>query len=357
MFNLLEVKLSNFRCYKSFSQQFSPHINIVIGENAVGKTSLIESVYALGVTKSHKASSDLEMIRHDSDFCFVKGTFFDEKKNEVCLSITEKGKQIVKNEKKIKHISEYLGYFYVVMFCPEDLELIKGAPSVRRRFLDVNIGQINHQYLESLIKYKKILKQRNQVLKDLSEKSPKYNMNMLKVITEQLIIEAKTIISERKKFIEKINKYFSFQTSAISSGNEKTVIEYYPNCEEDNLEKVFVEKEKLDLLTKTTNCGPHRDDFAIFFNGNGSEYASQGQQRTFALALKLSLVDVIKEKSNRIIVILDDVFGELDLQRQKELIKLLEMDYQIFITTTSIDSLDDEILKTSKIIKIDKDGD
>lgn len=357
MFSLLEVKLSNFRCYKSFSQQFSPHINIVIGDNAVGKTSLIESVYALGVTRSHKASSDLEMIRHNADFCFVKGAFLDEKKTEVCLSITEKGKQIVKNDKKIKHISEYLGYFYVVMFCPEDLELIKGAPSIRRRFLDVNIGQINHRYLESLIKYKKILKQRNQVLKDLAEKTPKYNMNMLKIITRQLIDEAKIIINERKRFVEKINEYFSLRTAAISSGNEKTKIEYCPNCEEKDIENVFREKEKLDLLTKTTNCGPHRDDFSIFFNGNGSEYASQGQQRTFALALKLSLVDVIKEKSDRIIVILDDVFGELDLQRQKELIKLLEMDYQIFITTTSIDNLDDEVLKSSKIIKIDKDGD
>lgn len=357
MFNLEEIKLNNFRCYKNFIQDFSPHINIVIGDNAVGKTSLIESIYVLGVTKSHKASIDTEMIRKECEYCFVKGTFSSEKKDEVCLSITDKGKQIIKNEKRIKHISEYLGFFYVVMFCPEDLELIKGAPSVRRRFLDINIGQINKQYLESLIRYKKILKQRNQVLKDLAEKNPKYNMNMLKVLTEQAIVEAKVIIKERKNFISRINEYFSNQTKAISSGKELTKIVYKPNCEAEDLEKTFFEKEKLDLITKTTNSGPHRDDFSIFFNEMGSEFASQGQQRTFALALKLSLVDVIKEKSDRIIVILDDVFGELDIQRQKELIKLLEMNYQIFITTTSIDYLDDEILKMSKVIKIDKDGD
>ena len=134
-------------------------------------------------------------------------------------------------------------------------------------------------------------------------------------------------------------------------------MKYLPNCEGKDLENKFFEKEKLDLITKTTNCGPHRDDFEIIFNGKESTYASQGQQKTFVLALKLSLVDVIKEKSNRIIVILDDVFGELDVHRQKQLIKLLEMNYQIFITTTSIDSLDEDILKNSKIIKIDKDGD
>lgn len=357
MFRLKQIKINNFRCYESLIQDFSPTINIIIGDNAVGKTSLIESVYALGVTKSHKASSDLEMIRYNADFCFVKGLFEDGKTTEVCLSISEKGKQIVKNGKKVKHISEYLGYFYVVMFCPEDLELIKGGPVNRRKFLDVNIGQVNHTYLESLIRYKKLLKQRNQVLKDLNEKEPKYNKEMLEILTKELIKEAKVIIKARSEFVEEINKYFSKQTCAISSGKETTILKYLPNCEIEDLENKFFEKEKLDLITKTTNCGPHRDDFGIVFNGKDSAYASQGQQKTFVLALKLSLVDVIKEKSDRIIVILDDVFGELDVQRQKELIKLLEMNYQIFITTTSIDYLDDEILKNSKIIKIDKDGD
>ncbi len=357
MFRLKQIKISNFRCYESLTQEFSPNINIIIGDNAVGKTSLIESVYALGVTKSHKASSDLEMIRHNADFCFVKGVFEDDRAHDVCLSINANGKQLVKNGKKIKHISEYLGFFYVVMFCPEDLELVKGGPINRRKFLDVNIGQIDHIYLESLIKYKKILKQRNQILKDLGETQPKYNKDMLEILTKALIKEAKTIISIRKEFVLKLNNYFSKQVAAISGGNEQAYLKYLPNCEEKDLENKFFEREKLDLITKTTNCGPHRDDFEIIFNGKESAYASQGQQKTFVLALKLSLVDVIKEKSNRIIVILDDVFGELDVHRQKQLIKLLEMNYQIFITTTSIDSLDEDILKNSKIIKIDKDGD
>ena len=156
MFYLKDVKLSNFRCYESYYQEFSPNINIIIGDNAVGKTSLIESVYVLAVTKSHKSTSDMELIKYNADFCFVKGTFIDDKKTEVVFSLSSKGKQIVKNAKKVKHLSEYVGFFYVVMFCPEDLELIKGAPSSRRKFLDINISQLNNNYLESLIKYKKI---------------------------------------------------------------------------------------------------------------------------------------------------------------------------------------------------------
>ncbi len=355
MFYLKDVKLSNFRCYESYYQEFSPNINIIIGDNAVGKTSLIESVYVLAVTKSHKSTSDMELIKYNADFCFVKGTFIDDKKTEVVFSLSSKGKQIVKNAKKVKHLSEYVGFFYVVMFCPEDLELIKGAPSSRRKFLDINISQLNNNYLESLIKYKKILKDRNLLLKDLAE-NKRFDSELLPILTEQLVNEGKKIVSFRKEFIARINKFFMERVKSISNNKEIVRIEYCPSCDEENMSKAFKEKEKLDLLTKTTNCGPHRDDFVIYFNDKETCYASQGQQRTFALALELALIDLIKEKSDKIIVVLDDVFGELDIQRQKELIKLLEIEYQIFITTTSIDHLDDEILKNSKVIKINKDG-
>lgn len=358
MFYLEELKLNNFRCYKNYKNIFSPAINIIIGDNAVGKTSIIESVHALGVSKSHKAISDLEMIKYDADFCFVKGNFIDlddNKKTEVVYSITQQGKQIVKNGKKIKKISEYIGFFYTVLFCPEDIEIIKGAPSSRRKFLDVNIGQIDCDYLMNLIKYKKILKQRNQLLKEMSE-NQKFDEQLLEILTTQLIAEAEKIVAARTKFVEDINNSFNKCVENISSGKEEVKIVYKPCCEVDKMWKTFEEKKKLDLITKTTNAGPHRDDFEIYFNDKKSDFASQGQQKTFVLALKLALIDVIKKINNKIIVILDDVFGELDTQRQKKLIKLLDMDYQIFITTTNIDHLDEEILKKSKIIKICKDG-
>lgn len=358
MFYLEELKLNNFRCYSNYKNIFSPAINIIIGDNAVGKTSIIESVHALGVSKSHKAISDLEMIKYDADFCFVKGSFVDlnnNKKTEVVYSITQQGKQIVKNGKKIKKISEYIGFFNTVLFCPEDIEIIKGAPSSRRKFLDVNIGQIDCDYLTNLINYKKILKQRNQLLKEMSE-NQKYDEQLLEILTSQLITEAEKIVSARVKFVEDINNSFNRCVESISSGKEEVKIVYKPCCDVDKMWKTFEEKKKLDLITKTTNVGPHRDDFEIYFNDKKSDFASQGQQKTFVLALKLALIDVIKKINNKIIVILDDVFGELDIQRQKKLIKLLDMEYQIFITTTNIDHLNEEILKKSKIIKICKDG-
>ena len=353
MFYIKNIKLCNFRCYKEHYQEFSPKINIIIGENAVGKTSLIEAIYALGVTKSHKTSNDSEMIKQGEEFCFIKGSFLDDSEDVVTCSISSKGKQIVKNEKKINKISKYLGYYSVVMFCPEDVELVKGAPASKRRFLDINIGQMNPIYLDALTNYKKYLKERNQLLKDMNLSLP-YSKELLNVINSKLVEEGKKVIKYRSEFIDLINDYFKKQVENISSGRESAYIKYVPSISEENFESELKEKEKLDFITKTTNCGPHRDDFIINFNGMNSEYASQGQQKTFALALKLALIDVLKLKTNKIIVILDDVFGELDIIRQKEIIKLIEIDYQIFITTTSIDHLDIGVLKDSNIIKIER---
>lgn len=353
MFYIKSIKLNNFRCYKEFSLEFSPKINIIIGDNAVGKTCLLEAIYALSLTKSHRTSNDNDLIMKNEEYCFVKGSFFNDKDEVVTFSLSEKGKQIVKNEKKVARLSKYIGYYNVVMFCPEDVELINGAPTSKRRFLDINIGQINPLYVDSLSKYKKLLKERNQLLKDLSESSS-FNNELLAVITNQLITEAKIIIKYREEFIEKINLFFKDQVKAISLGKEEALIKYKPSCTVEEIEKEFRSKEKLDLITKTTNSGPHRDDFAIQYNDLESEFASQGQQKTFALGLKLALIDILKEKSNKIIVMLDDVFGELDINRQKQIIKMIEMDYQIFITTTSINHLDSEVLKSSNIIKIER---
>lgn len=359
MFSLEKIKLTNFRCYSNYEQDFSSKINIVIGNNATGKTSLVEAIYALGITKSPKASSESEMIKHNEDFCSIKGWFIDENKHEVVYSISNKGnqvaKQIIKDNKKASSLSEYLGFYCVVMFSPEDIELINGAPLLKRRFLDTNIGQINGIYLNSLTRYRKILKERNQLLKDIAFNGS-INQDLLDIYSNELIKEAKIIIKERRKFIEKINIFFKEQVKAISYGKETAELKYMPDSSEEEIEKKFKESKSLDLLSKTTNVGPHRDDFVVEFNGYEANFASQGQQKTFALALKLALIDILREQSEKIIVILDDVFGELDIIRQKEIIKLLKMDYQIFITTTSIEHLDSEVLNGSNVIEIMEKG-
>jgi len=357
MFYLNKIKLTNFRCYQSYSTNFIPHINIIVGNNAVGKTSLVEAIYCLGLTKSHKASNDVEMIKNNKEVVVIKGLFQNgEEQDEIVLSISEKGKKINKNNKTEPTLSRYLGYFSIIIFSPEDLGLVTGGPSERRKFLDVNIGQTNKKYLKNLMNYRKLLKQRNEVLKLFNEKEG-YDDCLLSILTKAMISEAKEIISERKNFIDSLNSYLFGKCDYISGEKEEAKIVYKPNCDEKSLFEESELKESLDKITKTTNWGPHRDDFSILINGKeASKYASQGQQKTVALSMKLGLADLIKTKTEKIIVILDDVFGELDVERQNRVLKLLTFDDQIFITTTTTDHLSEKVLKDSQILHIENGG-
>lgn len=357
MFFLENIALTNFRCYDSLKESFSDKTNIIVGNNATGKTSLVEAIYYLGVAKSHKAKSDDEIIKHNQDFSMIKGYFENGKgTDEVVLTISKDGKKIIKNKKPLKSFSEYLGYFNAVMFCPEDVGLITGAPLNRRKFLDINIGQINSKYLNSAIKYRKILKQRNELLKSYGN-SNNFNDDLLSVYTKALIEEAKIIISEREKFISDLNRHLVGKCLVISGKKDEAKIIYNPNCLIENLESEAKSKNSLDKLTKTTNWGPHRDDFYININDmDSSKFASQGQQKTLALSIKLGVADLIKQMQRDIIVILDDVFGELDSLRQNRLLDLLKMSSQIFITTTSVEFLSDNVLENSKIIYINNGG-
>lgn len=357
MFYIKNVELTNFRCYIKFKMDFSPNINIIIGRNAAGKTSLVESIYCLGFTKSYKTSNDKEVINKNNDYCIVKGEFENgESHDNVMLSISNEGKRIKKNNIQYKKFSEYLGYCNVIMFCPEDLELIKGSPALKRKFLDVNVGQISKKYLNSLISYKKILKQRNELLKNYHD-GVKYNKDLLLIITEKLIEEAKIVIDERNNFINNLNPYILDKSAKISNQNEYIKIKYAPNCSKDDLYNEFIKKLNQDIVAKTTTIGPHRDDFVVYINDyNSAIYGSQGQQRTAALSIMLGLADLYKTKTNKLIIILDDVFSELDIQRQNEILNLLNLSNQIFITTTSINHISEELINASKVIEIRREG-
>jgi len=358
MFIIKELNLLNFRCYKKHSIKFSPHINILVGDNAVGKTSIVEAIYCLGFTKSHKANLDSDMIRKGEEYSVIKATFTNDSKiEELIFSITKKGKRIQKNNKTYKQLSEYIGYFNVVIFCPEDLEIIKGSPGVRRKFLDVNISQINPSYLNSSINYRKLLKQRNEILKNINENT-KYDHTLLNIVTEELMKVAINIIEERKKFISRLNPYLSDKCKLISDDNEYGILEYLPNVNSNGIKTQFDKQLKIDIATKTTTVGPHRDDFSILINGEyASSYGSQGQQRTMSLAIKLALADLIKENSKNLIIILDDVFSELDINRQNQILKLISQNNQIFITTTSVDNLSTDLLNKSNVVTIHKEVD
>ncbi|HBP25663.1 MAG TPA: DNA replication/repair protein RecF [Acholeplasmatales bacterium] len=356
MFHVRKITLKNFRCYSDFSVEFSPDINIIIGNNAVGKTSLVEAIYCLGLGKSHKTSADADLVKIGENYAFVKAEFTDgDKKDEIVLSFVNGKKKLQHNQKTVGRLSEYVGFMNTVIFSSEDLNLIKGTPADRREFMDSSISQNNKDYLVALIRYRRFLKERNEMLRQ-TENGKALDEILFDSITEKLNIEATIIINERKRFLDTLNERLNRLNNEISEDKENGKIVYLPNREAGKLAEAFKERRMLDLTLRTTTVGPHRDDFIALINGkDASSFASQGQQRTISLAIKLALAEMCKECNPRLIVILDDVFSELDALRQNQILKLLDQKNQIFITTTSIDNLSESVINNSKVLNISKE--
>ena len=356
MFHLKEIKLNNFRCFKKEEFSFGGEINVIYGKNAVGKTSLVEAIHILGTCKSHRTNDDANLIRSNQEFYKIDGFINDEneKINEISVVYTKKGKRTSRNNYIFNKMSDFIGYFKVVMFCPEDIVIVKGAPSEKRSFLDLSICLYDKEYMDTCIKYRKILKQKSEYLKKCSELN-ELDTVLLEVYNQKLAELAKVIMVKRRKFISDLNDVIDKKVAVISGGVENAFIEYVPNCREEDIALKLKENFYFDIHNKNTSVGPHKDTFIVKINDrDASVYASQGQQKTLTLAIKLSLADVIKKYSNNVIIILDDVFGELDDDRQKKLFGLLDKNNQIFITTTNIDCLTADVLSRSKIIDIEE---
>lgn len=356
MFYLKKIKLNNFRCYTQSTFDFSPTKTLIIGENAVGKTSLVEGIYYLCFGKSFRDARDMDVLKKNTDFYYISGEFYENEysNSKVSIGYDKKSKRIQKNSLIYKSISEYVGYFKTIVFSPDDLALIKGAPLERRKFLDINISQLDENYLKNLIEYKKILKQRNEFLKNST--SEEYDHCLLEVLTTSLIEKARYIIQARKKIIQELNPYIEKIAKSISNGQEIVKLTYSPNSFEDELEGNMMLKEKYDLYTQTTNTGPHRDDVEIKINGeDASTYGSQGQIKTAVLAIKLGLTEYIRKNDDKIIIILDDIFSELDVERQKAILQLIALGNQVFITATDLNSIPDDVIGDGKIIKLRKE--
>lgn len=353
MLRINKIDLNNFRCYEKSSFSFEKGINIIVGNNATGKTSLVEAIYLLGMCKSFRTSTDNDLVRNNETYYCVSGNVESNFNHNIVISYSSEGKKISKDGEIFKSLSDYLGEIIIVSFTPDDLKLIKGEPKHRRRFLDINLGQINKKYLNILMNYNKTLKERNEYLKSIDLSSESNNFELLSILDGLLIKYGKEIISLRRKFIEDLNQYIEENVLKITFSKETGKIVYHPNVSEDEFEKTLKSKHNYDLITKTTSCGPHRDDFVVLINGfNAQTYGSQGQQRTLSLGIKLGLADLIRSNEKDIIVILDDVFGELDENRQKDLIKLLGEKSQTFITTTNISQIDKKVLEKANIIQL-----
>lgn len=356
---LKNLELNNFRNISNISINFNKNINIFIGNNAQGKTNILESIYFLAITKSHRTHNDLNLIKSDELYTKVSGLFSDEENNNHCLSIllNEKGKKVSIDNIMQKKISNYLSRINVIMFCPDDLEIIKGSPSIRRRFLNIELSQFRNDYLLLLKDYNLILKERNEYLKQ--KNNANFDKMYYNIITEKLIENNIKLIRIRNDFINKLNKYLEKVFKKITDFGDLK-IKYKSFIREDELSSknlINIVREKYnsvfmnELLQKTTLVGCHKDDFRLYLNNlDITEFCSQGQQRLAILSLKLAEIEFfIEEKKIKPIILLDDIFSELDDIKKNNIIDYFKEDIQIFITTTDINNINYSLKEKSDI--------
>lgn len=363
---LTNLQLQNFRNYESVQLEFTDGVHVFIGENAQGKTNLMESIYALAMTKSHRTTNDKELIGWNKEFATIKGTV--EKtatKTNLELQFSKKGKIAKVNYLEQKRLSSYLGNLNVILFAPENLTLVKGSPQNRRKFVDMELGQMSSLYLYDLVEYNRVLKQRNTYLKQLAIKK-KQPDEYLEVLSEMLSELASKIVFHRLDFMKQLEALAIPIHDQLSLGREKFSVSYQATIPlEDGLTPSQMKEIYIDQFKKkqtreadqaTTLIGPHRDDLIFYLNEIPVQtYGSQGQQRSTVLSLKLAEIELMKLSTGEYpLLLLDDVLSELDDDRQTHLIKAIENKVQTFITTTSLDGIKQQFINEPVVIPIEK---
>ena len=363
---LTNLQLQNFRNYESVQLEFTDGVHVFIGENAQGKTNLMESIYALAMTKSHRTTNDKELIGWNKEFATIKGTV--EKtatKTNLELQFSKKGKIAKVNYLEQKRLSSYLGNLNVILFAPENLTLVKGSPQNRRKFVDMELGQMSSLYLYDLVEYNRVLKQRNTYLKQLAIKK-KQPDEYLDVLSEMLSELASKIVFHRLDFMKQLEALAIPIHDQLSLGREKFSVSYQATIPlEDGLtpsqmKEIYIDQFKKNQTREadqaTTLIGPHRDDLIFYLNEVPVQtYGSQGQQRSTVLSLKLAEIELMKLSTGEYpLLLLDDVLSELDDDRQTHLIKAIENKVQTFITTTSLDGIKQQFINEPIVIPIEK---
>ena len=328
------IKLNNFRNYEKLDISLGKNINIFFGNNAQGKTNIIESIFLCSMGKSFRTNKDNELIKIGENNSSVEVKYEkSDRKGKIKIELSNK-KNIYINDIKVKKLSELLGKINVVIFTPDDIDIIKGGPQNRRKFLDIMISQLRPNYMHILSLYIKTIEQRNNYLKQIKEFGK--DENLLEIWDEKLSEYATKIYVYRKEFIDKIINKIEKIHNEITLGKEKIKIEYVSNCQsKENYIELLKERRKLDIIKGYTTKGIHRDEFIIYINGKQLNiYGSQGQQRTTILSLKLAELKVIYDEIGEYpILLLDDFMSELDSTRRKNLLKNIK-DTQVIITCT-----------------------
>lgn len=343
---LKHLSIQHFRNYQELEVEFHPGLNIFLGQNAQGKTNILESIYFLALTRSHRTRNDRDLIYFGSTDFKVSGQLQRENGPlPLEISLTPKGRITKVNHLKQAKLSNYIGHMNVVLFAPEDLQLIKGSPAGRRKFIDIELGQMKPLYLSDLSQYNHVLKQRNSYLKN----SEKIDATFLEVLDSQLANFGSRVIHHRLEFIKKLEAKAEEKHTRLSDNKEDLSIQYQSTVfseEGNDIEEQFLsmleKNRQKDIFRKTTSIGPHRDDLAFFINNMNATFGSQGQHRSVVLSLKLAEIELMEEITReKPILLLDDVMSELDNYRQLQLLETISNNIQTFITTTTLDHLKD----------------
>ena len=349
------LKLQNYRNYEYLNMNFDEKINIIYGDNAQGKTNILESMYVCATSKSHRGSKDREIIRFDNDESHIK---VNVKKNDMNYRIDmhlkkNKPKGIAVNGIPIKRAVELFGILNIVFFSPEDLNIIKNGPSERRRFIDMELCQLDKIYLDCLINYNKVVNQRNSLLKEYAFSGREDIISSLDIWDMQLVKYGNDVIKSREKFVKEINDLVKSIHTKLSGDREQLEIIYEPCVKEQDFESELVRVRDRDLKFKCTNIGPHKDDMCFLINGmDVRKYGSQGQQRTAALSLKLAEIELVKQIIHDTpVLFLDDVLSELDSRRQNFLLDSIG-NIQTMITCTGLDEFINNRFSINKIFKV-----
>lgn len=366
------IELKDFRNYEYLKTSFDKHINLIYGDNAQGKTNILEAIYMASTTKSHRATKDEELIRIEN---FDESEYLDDFLNS---SLTDahiklivqkeftsdridihikknKNKGIAINGIPLKKSSDLFGYLQVVFFYPEDLDIIRRGPNVRRHFLDIDISRVDKVYLNSLIDYNKLLESRNKLLKYISFRNREGDRNTLDIINTQIVEYGKNVITGRKNYIDKINILIKKIHKDLSGDKEELKIIYQPSTDLNSFRENLEKNIERDIKTGMTGLGPHRDDFTFFINGKDvKKFGSQGQKRTAALSLKLAQIDIAKSETGEMpVLLLDDVLSELDSSRQEYLLKYIG-NMQTIITCTGQDEWIKSRMSVDKVFRVNR---
>lgn len=364
---LKQLSVKNFRNYSDTNLSLSPGINIFYGNNAQGKTNLLESIYYLSFTKSHRSFIDNNLIKNGEKFLKITGIMKDNNIFDTKLEIflNNEKKQIFIDDNLYKKVSEYISKLNVIIFYPEDLDIIKGSPNIRRRYINSEISQFDENYLVVLNNFRKVQKLRNDYLKKINSFYD-YDNQYLSIINDYFIKQAILIYRLRYKFINKLNEIVPsifFDLTKLNGFHIKYInnfnIENFDSISDQELIELFLEKFERnfdsEVKIKSSMFGPHKDDIEFYLdNLNLKNYGSQGQQRLAILSIKLASVEILKQiKNDTPILLLDDVFSELDDEKKNHLLKYIDNNIQTIITTTDLKSIDNSIKKKSKLFEIE----